>query len=81
MHGLIPFTVYKETVEVVFREIKTLLKFGYEKKRIQVFRKLDYFFFNLGFLSRTFTNHRTAGEGHFFNSSLPLPPASQALRH
>ena len=41
------------------------------------------FFFYLGFLSRTFTNHRTAGEGggRFFNSSLPLPPASQALRH
>ena len=41
------------------------------------------FFFYLGFLLRTFTNHRTAeeGGGHFFNSSLPLPPASQALRH
>ena len=41
------------------------------------------FFFYLGFLSRTFTNHRTAGEGggHLFNSSLLLPPASQALRH
>ena len=39
------------------------------------------FFFYLGFLTRTFTNHRTAGEegGHFFNSSLPLPPASQTL--
>ena len=35
-------------------------------------------FFLSGFLSRPFTNHRTAGEGdgHFFNSSLPLPPAS-----
>ena len=35
------------------------------------------------YLSRPFTNHRTAGEGgeHFFNSSLPLPPASQTLRH
>ena len=34
-------------------------------------------FFYLGFLSRLFTNHRTAGEGrgHFFNSSLPLSPA------
>ena len=40
-------------------------------------------FFYLGFLLRTFTNDRTAGqgEGHFFNSSLPLPPASQARRH
>ena len=35
------------------------------------------FFFYLGFLSRTFTNHRIAGEGggHFIHSSLPLPPA------
>ena len=42
-----------------------------------------FFFFYLGFLSRTFTNHWTAGEGrgHFFNSSLPLPPASQTLRN
>ena len=41
------------------------------------------FFFYLGFLSRTFTIHRTAGEGggYFFNSPLPLPPASQTLRH
>ena len=41
------------------------------------------FFFYLGFLSQTFTNHRSAGErgGHFFNSSLLLPPASQTLRH
>ena len=41
------------------------------------------FFFYVGFLSRTFTNHKTAGEGggHFFNSSLPLPLTSQTLRH
>ena len=40
------------------------------------------FFFYLGFVSRTFTNHRTAreGGGYSINSSLPLPPASQALR-
>ena len=47
--------------------------------------KYDFFFFfsYLGFLSRTFTIHRTAGEGggYLFNSSLPLPPASQTLRH
>ena len=37
-------------------------------------------FFYWGFLSQPFMNHRTAGEGggHFFNSSLPLPLASQA---
>ena len=41
------------------------------------------FCFYLGFLSRTFTNYRSAGEGggHFFNSSPPLPPAPQTLRH
>ena len=43
------------------------------------FKDFSIFFFYLGFHSRTFTNHRTAGEegGHF--SSLPLPPALQAL--
>ena len=42
-----------------------------------------FFFFYLGFLSRTFTIHGTAGEGggYLLNSSLPLPPASQTLRH
>ena len=47
----------------------------------QVFR---ISFSYLGFLSQiTFTNHRTAAEGggHFFNSLLPLPSASQTLRH
>ena len=41
------------------------------------------FFLYLDFLSQPFTNHRTVGEGggHFFNCSLPLPPASQTLRH
>ena len=43
--------------------------------------KITVFFFYLRFLSRTFKNHRTAGEGggHFFDSSPPLPPASQTL--
>ena len=42
-----------------------------------------FFCFYFGFLSRTLTNHRTVGEGggHFFISSLPLPLASQTLRH
>ena len=46
-------------------------------------RQNQNFFFYLSFLSRTFTIHRTAGDGggYLFNSSLPLPPASQALRH
>ena len=39
-------------------------------------------FFYLDFLSGTFTIHRKPekGGGYLFNSSLPLPPASQTLR-
>ena len=39
--------------------------------------------FYLGFLSRTFTNHRrTRGKwGYFLQPALPVPPASQALRY
>ena len=46
-------------------------------------KELSSFFLYLAFLSRTFTIHKTAGEGggYLFNSSLPLPPASQTLRH
>ena len=49
----------------------------------KAFQICKMFFFYLGFLSRTFSNHRTAGEGrgHFFNSSPQLPPTSQTLRH
>ena len=40
-------------------------------------------FFYVCFLSPIFPIHRTAGEGrgHLFNFSLPLPPASETLRH
>ena len=40
-------------------------------------------FFYLGFLSQTFIIHRTSrkGEGYLFNSSLPLPLASQTFEH
>ena len=53
------------------------------RETIKVGEKKDGFFFCLSFLLRTFTNHRTVGEGerHFFNSSLPLPTASQTLRY
>ena len=50
---------------------------------IIIYNKTTYFFF-LCFLSGIFTIHRTAGEGGdyflLFNSSLPLPLASQTLR-
>ena len=40
------------------------------------------FYFYLGFLSQPLTNHHGTGRGgYFFNFSLPLPPASQTLRH
>ena len=41
------------------------------------------FFFHLGFLSRTFTIHRTTeeGEGYLFNSSLLLLALLQTLKH
>ena len=41
------------------------------------------FLFYLGFLLRKFTIHRTAGEGggFLFNSSVPLLPALQTLKH
>ena len=46
------------------------------------FAKIGFFFY-LGILSCTFTIHRTAGEGgvYVFNSSLPLSPTSQTIRH
>ena len=50
--------------------------------RLTVSSVQDFFF--LSFLSQiTFTNHRTAGEGggHYLNSLLRLPTASQSLRH
>ena len=50
----------------------------YYRESLDVKKK---FFFLSGF---SFTNiHRTAGEGggYLLDSSLPLPPASQTLRH
>ena len=44
---------------------------------------ISFFFLCLGFVSQTFTSHRTVREGGglSINSSLPLPPALQTLRH
>ena len=41
-----------------------------------------HFFFDMGFLSRTFMIHMTAGErgGYLFNSFLLRPPVLQTLR-
>ena len=52
-------------------------------KPINLANSFFFFGFYFCFLSQTFTNHRIAeeGAGYFFNSSLPLPAASQTLRH
>ena len=72
----------REGGDRTFQKLKFFLERGITLKKGQGCKeKVKFpFFFYLGFLSRTFTNHRTAGEegGHFFNSSLLLPPASQS---
>ena len=73
--GIFPMIRSEETVPIHL--LKAPLVLGIEQK-------VDFFaFFYLDFLSQIFKNHRSAweGRGHFFYSSLPLPPASQALRH
>ena len=40
-----------------------------------------FFFFNIGFLSRTFTIHWTAGKGNLLSSFLLLLPASETFRY
>ena len=54
-------------------DIRARVVFDFTKTSVQ---KVTFLFY-LGFLSQPFMNHRTTGEGgrHFFNSSLPLPPA------
>ena len=66
-------------LQVVFITRIFIGKGSLKKEEILFYFFLIVFFY-LGFLSRTFT---TAGEGggYFFDSSLPLPPASQTLRH
>ena len=73
---------------IAFSSIKRLLSdwFG-PKFKYKVSSYLDNdsydFFFRQGFLARTFMIHEAAreGGGYLFNSSLPLPPASQTLTH
>ena len=58
-----------------------LINMTYYVLSCHVRKRKIVFFFYLRFVSSSFTNHRTAGEGgdHFINSSLPLPSASQTL--
>ena len=68
-----------------FQEYRLHLQFGQYTDKILQLCPLSFFFNFLGKQIHDFffTNHRTAweGGGHFFNSSLPLPPASHILRH
>ena len=74
-----------EAVVHTFFKIRVLKSFAIYCKQVFFCEYCKIFkntvFFCLGFLSRPFTNYRTTGEGggHFINSSLPLPPASQVL--
>ena len=65
------------TVFVFFRESLDLcLELIYVMYHKLTLGRLIFFFFSIWiFVSQTFTNHRTAGEGgeHFFNSSLAVP--------
>ena len=58
-------------------EIPDLHNFESRDKKADGKTPFFFCFFFLSFLSRTCTNHGTAGEGggRFFDSSLPLPPA------
>ena len=72
--------------DVVKKEFRECQTYNVEEKKDEEShekkRRLQYSFF-FCFFSRPFTIHRTAGGGggHFFNSSLPFPPASQTPRH
>ena len=86
-------TIAFETVSRCFFHVTLNIYFGFvvirfpllsvlEKRKQENFgSKFILLFFFLGFLSRTFTNHKTEGKrgGYFFNSSLPLSTASQTL--
>ena len=55
----------------------------YRKAELAGFFFFFFFFYISGVFFMNIMTHMTAGEGvgYFFNSSLPLPPASQTRRH
>ena len=74
------FTISKDRMTVsLFVIAKQLVSFIWKIVKLTFFS----FFFYLGILSRTFTIHRTVGEGgaYLCNSSLPLSHPSQTSRH
>ena len=68
---------------IMFLNSAALLKpsFNYLKNIFITNFMLPIFFFYLGFLSRTFTNHRTAGEGggHFLSPHYHFHPLHRHL--
>ena len=64
----------KTSLQESFFKKRTLETWNCQKQRLEMLRKKWFskkgFFFYLGFLSRTFTNHRAAGEGE----GISLPP-------
>ena len=75
------FTVSFHQQVFALTDLWYVMVISYSLKAVFVF--FIFFFFYLGFLSRPFMNHRTAGEerGHFFNSSLTFPNTIQTLRY
>ena len=71
-------------VQVLFHKKKFYKEMSLKNPKTlrKCWEHLFFFLFYLRFVSRTFTNHRTAreGGGHSINSSLPPPPASRTLR-
>ena len=64
-----------------YEKIAILRKYadGYAATSLTLHSSVCVFFFFLGFLSRTFTIHRTAGKGkgYLFNSSLLVAPTTR----
>ena len=67
----------------VMKELRRSSPILLRKSALKCRRTELAFFIYLRFLSQTSTIHKTAGEGgsYLFMSFLPLPPASETLRH
>ena len=62
-----------DEVDKVIKELLHSVKNG-PQNNLESMKLVSYFFFYLGFLSQTFSNHRTEGEGegHFLKLSTTL---------
>ena len=73
-HNLLSL-LFRVWVKVNF-PMKSWITYFLSKSLLKSLAEVLFFFFYLGFLSRTFTIHRAAGAGggYQINSSLPFPP-------